>query len=391
MNECNRCFGHHVIKRGTRNNKQRYLCKECNFQWSVDLDLVKLAKSRQGLMDKNRVANKISREAFRKDNALIEMNSSLIKKLDAIGGDYFDFKLPKDVRFKRKQDCKIGIIQLSDLHFGECVKSDMNTYDWEVAGKRLKKFVSKSREKFLESGVEKIVIAMTGDMFNSPRRTDELLTNSHNIMQSLLLGTSMISQIINDLTSRGFMVDVVSVCGNESRIDKEMGHSDILLSNNLDYCLDNMLEHLFVKDDRVNFIKGGLSEKVICINGHNILLTHGTSIQKNPEGSIQKIIAKYSIQGIKIDYILFGHIHSCLISDFFARAGSLVGSNPYADKGLNLSSRASQNMFIIGNDVEGMRVDLQNTDGIVGYDVKGDPAYINVPKEQGVTILKIVI
>ena len=48
----------------------------------------------------------------------------------------------------------------------------------------------------------------------------------------------------------------------------------------------------------------------------------------------------------------------------------MVGSNDYAEKALNLSGRASQNCYIFYDDGnrDGIKIDLQNTDG-VGYNI----------------------
>lgn len=391
MVNCEKCGGEDFIKQGTYKGIQKYKCKGCNKVISMkkdNIDPIDILKKNQALQDKNRVANKVSRESFRKDNTLIELNTALLEKLDLIREDFF---IHETKCIPETKGHPIGMLQLSDLHFGEKVVSEFNNYDWEIAGKRLKKFVNKASIKFIDANVQKVVLCLTGDMFNSPRRLDELMTNSHNIMQSLLLGMSMISQVIKDLTDEwGFTVDVVSIVGNESRIDKEYGFSEKLLTNNLDYSLECMLNYLFAKDTRVNFIPGGNAEKVIDINGKHILVTHGTTFGMNPGLAVQKVIAKYSMQGINLDYVIFGHIHCTLISDFYARSASLVGSNAYSDKGLNLASEASQNMYIVGEDIEAVRINLQNYTK-EGYDVRGEPAYCNLPKEEGVTIFKIVI
>jgi hypothetical protein len=68
--------------------------------------------------------------------------------------------------------------------------------------------------------------------------------------------------------------------------------------------------------------------------------------------------------------MIFGHVHSARIGDGYARSSSLVGSNDYAEKALNLSGRASQNCYIFYDDGnrDGIKIDLQNTKG-VGYNI----------------------
>jgi len=77
------------------------------------------------------------------------------------------------------------------------------------------------------------------------------------------------------------------------------------------------------------------------------------------------------LKGIIIHYVLFGHLHSAMIGDFSARSSSLVGSNSYNENALNLVGRASQNigLFYTNGNRDILKVDLQNTDNIIGYDI----------------------
>ena len=66
-----------------------------------------------------------------------------------------------------------------------------------------------------------------------------------------------------------------------------------------------------------------------------------------------------------------GHIHEALIADTYARSSGLPGANGYSENALNLTSRASQNLYIFFEDKshDCIKVDLQNVDGIVGYNI----------------------
>ena len=104
-------------------------------------------------------------------------------------------------------------------------------------------------------------------------------------------------------------------------------------------------------------------EKLLDIDGFKLLLTHGnnTLASKNPEAEVAKLKGRYADKGQNVDYVIFGHIHSTMITDTFARSASLVGGNGYSDKNLNLSSKASQNYYIIDTNnktITGSNVDL---------------------------------
>jgi hypothetical protein len=99
-------------------------------------------------------------------------------------------------------------------------------------------------------------------------------------------------------------------------------------------------------------------------------MLHGQQMNSNISKQSQQIKGKYSDKNIKIDYIIFGHIHECLIADFYARSSSLCGANAYSDYSLQLTSRASQNIHFVSKDgINTMKVDLQEYDDYEGYDI----------------------
>jgi outer membrane usher protein FimD/PapC len=73
--------------------------------------------------------------------------------------------------------------------------------------------------------------------------------------------------------------------------------------------------------------------------------------------------------------MLFGHFHTSRITDLFARSGGICGANAYSDNQLQLSSRASQNMFLVDSKgIHGIKVDLQHADEFDGYGI--DPLLV---------------
>ena len=172
---------------------------------------------------------------------------------------------------------------------------------------------------------------------------------------------------------------VASVTGNEGRVDKEPGWNEAMATHNYDYTIHKTLALLF-EDTPVNFMFGDPMEQVVEVGGLHILMLHGHSIaaKANMTDVITKIIGKWSAQGVKIDYVIFGHVHEASIGDIYSRSSSLVGANAYSEHGLHLISRASQNIFVIDalKNINGYKIDLQNT-GDVGYDIDAKLAEYN--------------
>ena len=369
---CPNCYHIGMRKEGRdRKGQQRYKCRKCLQTtiypiWDADVDIVRenvrLSKQKQKAQDNNRIYNKAFREHARIEKAIEEYTKEL-KTL------FENNKLNKSTNKFSVNDKACGVLQLSDVHFNEIVELENNRYDFSVASERIRTFVNKAKRYFKTANITNIVVAMTGDMMNSDRRLDELLTQATNRAIATFLAVDILQQAILDLNEE-FNVTVASIIGNEGRANPEMGWSKIIASDNYDYTIFQCLRYLF-RDSCVKFIQGNPSELVINVAGQNLLMLHGHgSLRGKLESAVNQIIGRYSLKGISIDYLIFGHVHSARIGDGYARSSSLVGSNDYAEKALNLSGRASQNCYIFYDDGnrDGIKIDLQNTDG-VGYNI----------------------
>ena len=94
-------------------------------------ETVSLAKSKQRLMDKNRIREKVLRESFRVENAVEEYNK---ETLNVFG----KHSLSSLVKFHRTDDgTAAGIIHVSDVHFNEMVDiPNVNKYDFNKNASR---------------------------------------------------------------------------------------------------------------------------------------------------------------------------------------------------------------------------------------------------------------
>ena len=381
----------------TKEGKQRWSCKVCRVKTvfpicDADHDIirenVRLSKQKQRAQDKNRIFNKAFREHARVENAVEEYSKELVSLFE-------NNKLHKTLNTFKANNKAVGVIQFSDVHFNELVELENNRYDFKVASARTRYFVNKAKSYFKTAKVSNVVMALTGDLMNSDRRLDELLNQATNRAKATFLGVDILQQAIIDL-NKDFNVTVASIVGNEGRANKEMGWSNVVATDNYDYTIFQCLRYLF-RDKSVKFVHGDPSELVINVAGQNLLMIHGHGALKGKlDTSVNQIAGRYSLKGIKIDYVIFGHVHSARVGDNFGRSSSMVGANDYSEKALNLNGRASQNCYIFysNGNRDGIKVDLQNVEE-EGYDIdKSLEAYNAKSTEkrtQKKTIFEVVV
>ena len=346
---------------------------------------IRLAKQKQKFQDLNRIERKSFREDSRQENALVEYNTEIIKLLKR---ESLNTKLSK-----KKHDSEAAIVvQIADTHFNELVELESNKYDFDIASKRLQKYAYKVKEYVKFHKANKVLIAITGDLINSDRRLDEKLSMATNRAKSTFLGVHLLKHFILDINEIA-EVQVCCVTGNESRVNFELGWVDMVASDNYDFTIFEMLR-LLLPD--INFLRGDALELVVEINGKNMLVIHGHQLGRMDSNQVGKVISKYSAKGVIIDFIICGHLHETMIRDNIARSASLVGSNAYSENALNLSGTAAQNIYCFTDDGRhDVRIDLQETNGWDGYDIKEELFAYNAKSAQKThkkeTIFKIII
>lgn len=349
-----------------------------------------LQRKVQKLQDVNRIERKGWREDSRVVNALQEYNEALTEELSKVDLSSFTTK-HSNVNSKA-----VGIIQLADTHFNEVIDIKGNKYDFNIASRRLKLLAIRAKQYFKSVNISNVLVAFTGDILNNDIILDKLLNQATNRAKASILSFYILEQFICDLNS-DFNVSIASVTGNEGRAKKELGFSEVLASDNYDFTIINMLKIAFRNSEGINFIDGDNSEQIINVANSNILILHGLPIKNDIEKTIQQLMGKYATKDVLIDYVFIGHIHSARIGDLYARSSSMCGANAYSDYALNLASRASQNIGIFydnkSHDV--FKIDLQNTEGIEGYDIKDelvayDAKSISKAKKETV-IFKVII
>lgn len=320
---------------------------------------VKAMKQKQLYQDSNRIERKAFREYARVENAVSAYGEALVNLVTEYGKQLSTYN-PKPINVTCTDE--VGMIQVTDNHLNELIDLPHNTYDIKIASHRLFKLYKEATIMFKARGIQKVVVAFTGDLLNSDRRLDELLNQATNRSRATFIAVDLYRQFLWAL-SEMFKVSVVSVLGNESRVNKEMSFSEEGLSDNYDFCILNTVKLLMEASGNKNITFGSLDEveTIIEIKGQKVLLTHDLPRATASQKGAQSVVGMKYLQGTPIDCMFGGHIHETMNQSFGYRSGSLCGGNSYSDNALHLASRASQNIVFFG---EGYRhvmgVDLQN-------------------------------
>lgn len=356
-------------------------------------DNVRLAKDKQRLQDINRIERKSFREYARVENAVSDYCAEIARIIK---------ENSRDLRSRLNiNDCGIvgggtGVIHITDLHANELINLPHNQYNFEILAKRLKKQIAESLAYFKYRGVEKVLIALTGDLLNSDRRLDEMLNQVTNRAKATALTSHILIQAILHVREH-YKVDIVSVLGNESRVKQEMSFSNEAFSDNYDFNIMSMCKQTieFAGIEGIRFLSIDKMETTVDFGSQRWLLAHDVSKFTDKQDKTQSAIGRYALRGEMIDFIIGGHIHANRATDLSSRSGSLAGSNTYNEHALNLIGRASAMCYVVvGKERFYQYIDCQeaNNEGyeiinqMKAYNVKSDSKLVNQQ-----TIISVVI
>lgn len=244
-----------------------------------------------------------------------------------------------------------GVMQLSDLHFGTKVDLLENQYSTNIAQERLEKLFAIAIDTFNKYDISKVSIMFTGDMSNVMIHKDKEMAQESARTVAMLKLSDILAQLINDLVEKGFKVEISGILGNESRLADEFSSIDRFSVDSMDFVLHQMLKLRLSNNKGLTFVNecDRLSD-VVKVQDKNFLLIHGDTIKGDINKAINYLKLKHMEKGIKIDYVLFGHIHDPLVSCGYARSGALVGADSYSSHKLNIPiSHVSQNIGVVSS------------------------------------------
>jgi len=395
---CPKCGSTRLIHKGVRKNTsgdvQRYKCKECKWAGSgieyADEALIKqnvrLATKTQRIQDAQRVERKSFREHARVFNCYEALNTSLIDTLSK-----HKFKSPKVA--KVAEVGYVGIVHFSDIHINELIDLPFNKYDVRICSQRIQKYITKAKAHFKANNCKRVVVCFGGDLLNSDRRLDEITAQATNRTQAMVLAVEIFQQALRDL-AKLWTVDVVWVCGNEGRVNQEIGFNSTVASDNYDHAIPMILMHLFKEFEGITFhMPKNPMEVVFNVNGKNIVLIHGHGGGGGtPDKKASSMRSKYAERGICIDFTIWGHIHEAIINELYARSGSPAGANAFSDGALGLGGKASLNCYVVSElgEISGTVIPLQEYAEYEGYEIDESLAAYNA-KSLAKTMTKTAI
>jgi hypothetical protein len=307
---------------------------------SGDKAIGKLIDVQAQMNERLKESRVLSRELSVAQNEVAELKAelSLMRKVSKI--ELQPLAITAD---KKGDGGEATIVALaSDWHAYETVKKSevngLNEYNVGIARSSIETFFRKiavlADIERRAVRVNKLVLAMLGDLMTNQLHRDQIETGGGTPMEEVLFLAEAITGGINFLLKRGFDTIQIPCCdGNHGRNTEKQQHAN-RARHSYEWLLYSILARQYCGDKRVQFDIAEGQLLYTTLYGRTCRWTHGDAIKyQGGVGGItipvRKALADWD-RARRADMTFFGHWHTSHLDKQFCANGSAVGYAPYS-------------------------------------------------------------
>lgn len=246
-------------------------------------------------------------------------------------------------------EAEIPILFQSDEQWGEVIKREemggLNAYDRHIAAERYRKLIESTVACCLPPNAPAappvLYYLMGGDSISGSIHEELAETNDLSSIPAVKDYCANVRWGIQTLREElGCPIRVVRVPGNHDRTTRKPRHKGYV-ETSFDTIISWHLEMVFEDDPEVTFFIPPENDALFDIYGFQFLLTHGDMMGTGggqgyigPVAPItkghRKIVETYMQAGKRVDYVLTGHYHTAVETEYGWGNGCLPGYSEYA-------------------------------------------------------------
>ena len=239
---------------------------------------------------------------------------------------------------------------LSDMHVGALVDTDINTYNYEVAQRRLGQYLARLIKECKEKGITDVYVVNLGDVVeHASMRFSQGFNAEFTFSQQIVKASDLIIKFLREL-AKHVNVTYSGIAGNHDRItDKDKNIDGDHAVNAINAIIETFIENAEIPT--IDYVQADDYAHSFGINGASFKFVHGDlDSWKN-----ENLVAKHSeLDGVLYDAVVMGHFHHFRDMEVgymikIILFGSLKGADEYGKK-IRKISVASQGFIIVEPD-----------------------------------------
>lgn len=253
-----------------------------------------------------------------------------------------------------------AVLMLSDFHIGAKCDNFYNTFNKDVARKRLTRLVNDVKNYCLTNKVKKLNILNLGDIIAGYIHVNGRIEQEMNVTEQIMLAAELLSEALAALNDAAPIVTYRSCLDNHGRMTPNL--KEAIETENFSLIIDWYIKlRLKLSNSTIQFIDDNLDKgigKFELLNGKKIMFAHGHLDSTNT--------AMQHFMGATeefIHYVLLAHEHSEKVKVYqnvkVITNGSLIGTETYA-LSKRLFNKPTQTLLIFDeNNVMNISIGLE--------------------------------
>lgn len=311
---------------------------EENVKNELDNQLQELKKERMKISDERAALNRKLKEQAR-----IESIYELIEKI-AKGNksdNMLDFpELPHN-------DKVIGLLTLSDVHYGLEVKEFNNCYSPDICKSRMEQLCVKVIEDLRLHEITDLYVLGLGDYVEGIIHNIIRIESRESVIEQVMSMCNILTEFLNYLSEYA-NIYYYDVTDNHGRLFEDKDNN--LDKDNFSLLIKWFLKSKFENSEVVHIMDNDINESIGTINifGRNYCFVHGHN------DKVGDIVQNLSLMtGKQYDAIFLAHSHHFEANEihgtYVYMNGTMVGTDNYSNR-IRKTSNPSQNFFVISKE-----------------------------------------
>lgn len=303
----------------------------------LDIQLQELKKERMKISDERAALNRKLREQSRSES-IYELIEKIAKENKS--EDILDFPLPHN-------DKKVGLLTLSDIHYGKETTEFNNVYNPEICKLRFSQLGAEVVESLKLHEITDLYVLGLGDYIDGLIHNIIRIENRENVIKQVMDMCEILTEFLKFLSEYAniYYYDVID---NHGRLFENKDNN--LDKDNFSLLIKWYLKNRFEDSEVIHIMDNDINESIGTINifGRDYCFVHGHNDKVNT------IVQNLSLMTKKhYDAIFLAHSHHFEANEvhgtYVYMNGTMAGTDNYSNN-LRMTSNPSQNFFVISKE-----------------------------------------
>lgn len=240
---------------------------------------------------------------------------------------------------------RVGILNISDWHYGIEINNYWNKYNVEEAKKRINNILYDTIQYISKNRIKKLYVLNIGDLISGRIHSPIRIDNQEDVITQIISVSEILAEFLNEI-SKFAEVEFHSVSDNHSRIEPNKKESLDLES--LSRIIPWYLKTRLADNECITIVDNKYDDDMSVFDCENwtVAMAHGD------KDKLSNITAHLSLMtGEHIDLICTAHMHHFACDEvnqcMIISNPSLMGTDTFA-KNKRLTSRPAQTLILVG-------------------------------------------